>query len=141
MNIRRVRRGRARSHDRERPRVIGEERVSIRRAVVEILIVYIRMEDRDRTLFAKLESRVRRDVETFRGVVRSDGRAVVLACVGAGDVKPVASYVNRFTEVDCHGCVVRHVETIGNRICACDPWTKLDDRRSATRTWGACLEV
>src|SRR5262245_66204397 len=110
MNARRMRRGCSRRHDCERPRMIGKERVSFWRAFVKILVVYVNMKDRDRTLFAKLEARIRRDVETFRGVIRSDSRAVVLAGAGARDVKPVSGYVDWLTEVDRHGCVVRHVE-------------------------------
>src|SRR5690242_19155340 len=99
------------------------------------------MEDRDCALFAKLEGDVRRDVKTFRVVVRSDGRAVVLACVGARNVEPVSSHVNGFTEVDGNGGVIRHIETLGNRISIGDPWTKLDNRRRATRIRRAGLEV
>src|SRR5215213_3945312 len=141
MDARRLRRGRARSHDCERPRVICEQRVSVWRAVVEILIVYVRLKDRDRTLFAKLEACVRGDVETFGAVVRSNSRAVVLAAVGARDVEPASGYVDGFTEIDRHGCVVRHVEAVRERIRAWDPGTKLHDRRSATRVWRAGLKV
>src|SRR5215213_2745210 len=141
MNARRMRRGRARSHDRECPRMIRKERVAVRCAVVEILVVYVCMEDRDRALFTKLEAGVRRDMETFRAVIRSNSRAVVLACVGAGDVEPVSDHVNWFTEIDRHGCVVRCVETIRDWLSACDPWAKLNDRRSPTWVRRACLEV
>ena len=103
--------------------------------------MYVRMKDRDRTLFAKLEARVRRDVETFRGVVRSDSRAVVLAGAGARDVEPVSGHIDGFTEVDRHARVVRHIEAVRDRISACDPWTKLDNRRRATRIRRAGLKV
>src|ERR1044072_5886885 len=99
------------------------------------------MKDGDRTLFAELEARVRRDGETFRAVVRSNGRAVVLSGAGARDVKPVSIDVDRFTEVDSHGCVIRHVEAVGDRISACDPGTKLNDRSRATRARRTGLKV
>src|SRR5688572_10355643 len=87
---------------REGPRVIGKERVSVWRTVVEILIVHVCMEDRYRALFTKMETGVRRDVITLRTVVRSNCCAVVLARVSASDVKPTANNVNRFTEVNGH---------------------------------------
>src|SRR6185369_519541 len=99
------------------------------------------MKDGDRTLFAKLEARVRRDVETFRGVIRSDSRAVVLAGAGARDVKPVSGYIDGLTEVDGHCRVVRRVEAVRDRISACDPWTKLDDRSRATRIRRTGLKI
>src|SRR6185369_14592075 len=44
-------------------------------------------------------------------------------------------------KIDRHGRVVRHIETVRDWISTCDPWTKLNDRRSATRVRRACLEV
>src|SRR6185369_3630338 len=121
--------GRARGHDGERPGLIREERVGVWQTIVEILVLHVRMTDRDGALFAKLEARVWRYVVTLRIVVRSNSRAVVLATVGARYVEPVCDYIDWFTEVDGNSGVVRYVETIGDRISARDPWTKLDDRR------------
>src|SRR5215213_8599598 len=133
MDARRMRRGRAGSHDRECPTIIGEERVSVWQAIIEILVLHVCMTDRDGALFAKLEAGVRRNVETLRAVVRSNSRAVVLAGVGARDVEPVSDDIDWLTKVNSHSCVVGHVEAIGERLSAGDPWTKLNDRRSATR--------
>src|SRR5438045_3374030 len=141
MNARRLWRQRAGSYNSEGPRVIGKERVSVWRSVVEILIVHVTVEDRDGALFAKLESGVRRDVITLRAIVRSDCRAVVLAGVGASDVEPISNDVNSLAEVDCNRGVVRRVETIVDGFSTGDPWTKLNDRRSAACIRRAGLEI
>src|SRR3569832_2169119 len=141
MNTRRMRCRRACSHDGERPCLIREERVCVWQAVVEILVLHVCVTDRYGALFAKLEARIRRNVVILRIVVRSDSRAVVLARARAGDVEPVSNNIDWFTEIDSHSCVVRHVETVRDRISAGDPRTKLHDRRRTTRTWGARLKV
>src|SRR3982751_2411896 len=99
------------------------------------------MDDRDGALVAELEAGVRRDVITLRTVVRSNCRAVVLARVCASDVEPVSDNVDRFTEVDRHRRVVRSVEAIADGLGSRDPWSKLDNRRSATRIRRAGLEI
>ena len=121
--------------------MIGKQRVGIWRAVVEILIVNVGVEDRYRALFAKLEAGVWRDVESLRAVVSSDCRAVVLAGVCAGDVEPVSVNIDRLTEINIYRRIVGHVEAIAYRFSAGDPWTELDDGRSAARIRRARLEV
>src|SRR5437763_12030866 len=132
MNAGQFGRRRTRGNNREGPPVIGEERVSVRRAVVEILIVHVAVKDRDGALFAKLEAGVWRDVITLRAVVRSDCGAVVLAGVNASDVEPATYDIDRLTEINSNSCVVRCVGTVIDRVSAGHPWTKLDNRRGAS---------
>ena len=96
--------------------MIGEECVSVWWTVVRVLIVYVAVEDRHRTLFTKLEARVWRKVKSFRTVERRDRGAVVLSGDGAGDIKPIPCNVHRLAELNRDGGVVRHVDAVRDRL-------------------------
>src|SRR5687768_12024860 len=117
----------------EGPRMIGKQRIGVGADVVEILILNVCPRERHSALLAELEGRVWRDVITLRTVEGSDRGTVVLAGVGARDVEPRTSHVNRLAEIDGDRCVVWRIETVGDRFRRCDPWTKLHDLRGATR--------
>src|SRR6185369_12480819 len=107
---------RACTHYRERPSVIGKERIRVGVAVIQILIVNIAVEDSNGALFTKLEVRVRSDVIAPEVVVGGDGCATVLAGHCACDVIPGACYVNRLAEIDADRGIIGSVNAITYRI-------------------------
>src|ERR1051325_885199 len=89
--------------------MIGDRRFSV-------LIVNVVMEDRRRTLLAKLEACVWRDVKSLRAVVRRDCRAVVLAGIRAGDVEPASVNIHGLAEVNADRGVVRCIQPTCERV-------------------------
>src|ERR1043166_6312815 len=89
--------------------MIGDRRFSV-------LIVNVVMEDRRRTLLAKLEACVWRDVKSLRAVVRRDYRAVVLAGSRAGDVEPASVNIHGLAEVNADRGIVRCIQPTCERV-------------------------
>src|SRR6185503_11091823 len=93
--------------------------------VVEIQVVNLVFEDRDRALLAGDEVEIRRDVVILAAAGKR--RAVVLAGAGAIDIEPRADHVNRFGKADLNRCVARSVESVSTRISAQDQRSEFDD--------------
>src|SRR5262245_47635167 len=116
MYARWIRCGLARSNHREGPGFVGSQGVSSWCAVVKILVMDCRSDDRDRAFLAELEVQVRCKSIGLEVIGMRFCAAVVGSCAGASDTYPAGIDVYSLTKVNRNRGIVRNVHVIDTGI-------------------------